>query len=147
MKVLFQNPRWATATFSVSASATCATAAVVKPSSKAIILFMAFSHSENTVFAACPQAKLSILLDILLPHHAAPARKLVAQELAEFRARRRRWNGAGLHELVAHVGRVQRGDDGVVQFRHHRRRRAGRRQQAVPAVGGAGGGASRSERA
>jgi hypothetical protein len=57
MKVLFQNPRWATATFSVSAVATCATAAVVKPTSKAIVLFMAFSHRRAHGIRGAPASQ------------------------------------------------------------------------------------------
>src|SRR5438034_10462940 len=107
MKVLFQKPRWATATRKVSALALCAPATADKPSNRAITRVMA----------------RSILLDVLLSHHAAPARELVVQERAELRARRRRRNGAGGHELLAHVRRLERGGGRIVQFRHYRRRR------------------------
>src|SRR5262249_14377730 len=80
----------------------------------------------------------SILLDVLLAHHAAPARELIAQELAEFSARHRRRRGAGLKELLAYVGRIEHGDDRVVQFRHHGGRGPGPRPPGRPGCGGGG---------
>ena len=44
MKVLFQKPRWATATFKVSAVAVSAAAIAIKPISKTNVLLMSFSH-------------------------------------------------------------------------------------------------------
>src|SRR5215813_12654368 len=46
MKVLFQKPRWATATFSVSAAAVCATAIAISPLSKADSLLTTFSTNS-----------------------------------------------------------------------------------------------------
>ena len=43
MKVLFQNPRWATATFRVSAPAPCAAAMADRPANNASVFLMAFS--------------------------------------------------------------------------------------------------------
>ena len=43
MKVLFQKPRCATATFKVSAPAVCAAAMADRPTSKASVFLMAFS--------------------------------------------------------------------------------------------------------
>jgi hypothetical protein len=45
MKVLFQKPRCATATFKVSAPAVCAAAMADRPTSKASVFFMAFSSA------------------------------------------------------------------------------------------------------
>src|SRR5215813_14236140 len=92
------------------------------------------SHPPAVVRHVCPPRprRPSLALDVLLLHDAAPAGELVAQELAELRARGRRRNGAGLHELLAHVRQLEHADHSVVQLRHHRGRRLRRRKQAVP---------------
>src|SRR2546430_6520605 len=109
MNVLFQKPGCATATFKVSPLV--AVVVTIKPASKASVLF---------IVRSAPATRRSILSDVLLAHHAAPAREFVCQQLAEVGARSRRGNGAGLHELLAHVRRVEGGDHGIVQLRNHR---------------------------
>jgi hypothetical protein len=57
MKVLFQKPRCATATFNVSAPAPGAAATLDRPTSKANIVLMAFSHpiaADDYFFAFLP---------------------------------------------------------------------------------------------
>src|SRR5262245_55062312 len=116
MKVLFQKPRWATATFRVSAVAVCVPATAANPINAATVRFMAFSSTVSRT--RCARDTSLNPPYVLLAHHVAPARELIAQEFAEFRARHRRRRGAGLKELLAYVGRIQHGDDRVVQFRH-----------------------------
>src|SRR5262249_4678085 len=149
MKVLFQKPRWATATFRVSAGARSAAIIAISTIANASILritsfyaLLLASVPRTSPSPACEGgwrgargAADSILLDVFLAHHAAPTRELIAQEFAEFCARGRRRRGAGLKELLAYVGRIEHGNDRVVQFRHHGRRCLSRGQQAVPVVG------------
>src|SRR6266436_937520 len=127
MKVLFQKPGWATATFGVSARARSAVTVAMKPMSRANVLFMTcptfIGASENDPLRGAHCSHTSILLDVLLAHHATPTREFIAHEFAEFRARHRRGRCAGLKELLADVGRIEHGDDRVVQFRHPSGRR------------------------
>src|SRR6516165_293705 len=112
MKVLFQKPRCATATFNVSADAVGA--AAIELSSSARMVRMRFSVPVRLAQArAC---RRSILSNVLFPHHAAPTGELVSQQPAEFSARHRRWDCAGLHELFTHIRHVKGADHRVVEL-------------------------------
>src|SRR5262249_49952192 len=52
----------------------------------------------------------SILLDVLLAHHAAPARELIAEDFPELGAGCRRRYGARMQQLLAHVRSIDHGD-------------------------------------
>jgi hypothetical protein len=57
MKVLFQKPRWATATFRVSAPALCAATMADRPANNANVFLMASSHriaADDYFFAFLP---------------------------------------------------------------------------------------------
>src|SRR5215475_4027504 len=132
MKVLFQKPRCATATFKVSAAALSAAATAATPTSKASVLFM--QSLPRLVWRTTVLSPISVRLDVLVLEHRTPSRVLVGQNLAELRARGGRGNRARLQQLLAHVRRVEGGGHRLIELCHHRGRRLARRQQPVPVV-------------
>ncbi len=78
MKVLFQKPGWATATFRVSASARSAVTVAIKPMSRANVLFMTCPHVHWRIrkcTAAIPQSSLMFFSRTTRPQRASSSLK------------------------------------------------------------------------